>query len=149
MSLQDKIQQLYQHLAAYDRLAVAFSGGVDSSFLLLAAYEALGRGSLAVTLSGPHFSPDEQQEARIFCEKHGIPQLVINIEDALPEEFLRNPPNRCYYCKKAMFQALQHVTDDIPIADGTNARRCRNWASSARWRRSAFIRMISAGRWRR
>jgi 3'-phosphoadenosine 5'-phosphosulfate sulfotransferase (PAPS reductase)/FAD synthetase len=81
--VQEKLKHLKDLLAGYDGLAVAFSGGVDSTFLLMCAREVLGPRVLALTINGPHISPAEFMEAKRFCEAHDISQLVINMPDDL------------------------------------------------------------------
>ncbi|MEA4922883.1 MAG: ATP-dependent sacrificial sulfur transferase LarE [Eubacteriaceae bacterium] len=121
MDMQDKLKLLKDKIRSYDRLAIAFSGGVDSTFLLLAANSVLGSGALAVTASAPHFAPDELQEAKQLCEDHDIPQLVISLDETVTDTFAHNPVDRCYICKKAMFSFIKEALGDMPLADGTNA----------------------------
>ena len=119
--MQEKLQLLREKLSAYDELAVAFSGGVDSTFLLLQAAEVIGEGLLAVTLTGPMFPPDELADTKRLCEEHDIPQLIINMPDSLFAEIADNTPNRCYTCKKGVFSLILDAADGKPVADGTNA----------------------------
>ena len=119
--LQDKIQLLKMKLDGYDQLAVAFSGGVDSTFLLLCAFDALGPDVLAVTISGPQFLPDETAYTKKFCEEREIAHLQIPMPEDLFETFADNPPDRCYICKKAIFGYVRESLGDLPVADGTNA----------------------------
>ncbi|MGI6256693.1 MAG: ATP-dependent sacrificial sulfur transferase LarE [Anaerovoracaceae bacterium] len=119
--MQNKLRLLKQKIAAYDRLAVAFSGGVDSTFLLLCAREVLREGALAVTVTGPNFAPDEIEEAKKFCAHHEIPHLIINMKDELLDILAPNSKDRCYLCKKSIFGQIMKTLDHLPIADGTNA----------------------------
>ncbi len=118
--MQKKLKFLQEQLATYDRLAVAFSGGVDSAFLLLSAFQVLDIKALAVTVVGSYFSPDETDRAKEFCTKHGILHLMLHMDEELTDSFSHNPPNRCYLCKKSIFQLIQQSLGDIPIADGSN-----------------------------
>jgi len=119
--LQEKIQLLKMKLDGYDQLAVAFSGGVDSTFLLLCAFDVLGEDVLAVTMAGPQYLPDETAYTKKLCEERGIAQLLINMPEDLFETFADNPPDRCYICKKGIFGYIKESLGDVPVADGTNA----------------------------
>ena len=120
--MQEKLNLLRAKLDGYDHLAVAFSGGVDSTFLTLVASEVMGEDMLAVTIAGPHVPPDEQEYTKRFCEDREIAHLIINMPSDLFETFADNPPDRCYICKKGIFSYIKEsLGEDIPVADGTNA----------------------------
>ncbi len=121
MSIQRKLSLLNQKLRSFDSLAVAFSGGVDSTFLLLAAHRVLGEATLAVTMYGPNFNPDEVKEAKNLCQEEAIPHLLIALEQDAFETFSHNPEDRCYICKHAIFSQIKETLSSMPIADGTNA----------------------------
>lgn len=118
--VQEKWDLLKARLAGYDRLGVAFSGGVDSTLLLLGAHEVLGKKVLALTVSGPNFPPSELKDAQKFCDKHHISHLVINMPDEVFDSFAHNPPDRCYLCKRAEFSHMMECAGDMPLADGSN-----------------------------
>lgn len=123
----DSLHQKYAHLQRllFDcgSLAVAFSGGVDSGFLLAAAQEALGEKLLAVT-AAPVFVPQrELREAAEFCEQRGIRQTVIPAETLDLRPVLHNPPDRCYHCKKLLFSGILQVAAEngmACVAEGSN-----------------------------
>lgn len=121
--LQEKNEGLRKLLAGYGRLAVAFSGGVDSSFLLAAAAEVLGDQVLAVT-AAPVFVPQrELAEAEAFCRERGIRQAVIPAERLNIESFRHNPPDRCYHCKKEIFSRIRRAASEEGfriLAEGSN-----------------------------
>lgn len=121
LGVQEKLKHLKDLLAGYDGLAVAFSGGVDSTFLLMCAKEVLGPRVLALTINGPQISRTELLEAGRFCEDHDISQLVINMPEELFEAISGNPPDRCYICKRGMFEHMLECLDGMPLADGSNA----------------------------
>ncbi len=127
MSLQDKFSLLNKKLASYESLAIAFSGGVDSTFLLLAAHKALGDSTLAVTMAGPNFNPDEIQEAKQLCKEKGIPHLLITLDKDSFQSFAHNPKDRCYICKHAIFSQIKDTLEAMPIADGTNADDAKDY----------------------
>jgi uncharacterized protein len=122
--LDSKYECLKKILARYDSILVAFSGGVDSTFLLRAAVDEIGDYVLAATVTGEIHPPDEAEEAAALAESLGVEHLVIDMNDLEKPAFYSNPPDRCYHCKKNMYgtlldQALKRGI--IVVADGANA----------------------------
>ena len=118
-----KYEVLKEDLAALGSVAVAFSGGVDSTLLLHAAHEALGESALAVTVSSRAFPKRELEEAKAFCEAEGIRQLVLAFDELEVEGFAQNPPNRCYLCKRELFGKIGQVAQAeglAAVAEGSN-----------------------------
>ena len=104
--LHEKQSSLIAYLRGLGKTAIAFSGGVDSTFLLKTAYDALGDDVLAIigkTVSVPN---REYLEAVSFCRSLGVQHTVIGIDQMSIEGFADNPPERCYLCKKALFAAF-------------------------------------------
>ncbi len=122
--LHEKDRALRARLRGFGSLAVAFSGGVDSAFLLAAAHEELGDRVLAVT-AAPVFTPGrEQKEAREFCLSRGIRQTVIPASELDVDGVRHNPPDRCYHCKLEIFGKIIAAARDAGIdvvAEGSNA----------------------------
>ena len=118
-----KYDDLKTLLKTYGSVAVAFSSGVDSTFLLYAAKEALGDKAIAVTAHSCSFPERELKETKAFCENHNIRQFVFDSEELDIEGFSQNPKNRCYLCKRELFQKIINIAADngiTVIAEGSN-----------------------------
>ena len=122
--LNDKKASLISYLQELGRAAVAFSGGVDSTFLLKAAYETLGENTMAIigrTASSP---AHEIAEAEEFCRLLGVRYIIKDADQLSIPGFAENPPERCYICKKALFTIFLETAraEGFPyVMDGTNA----------------------------
>lgn len=122
-ALLDKYDRLKDYLASFGSVAVAFSSGVDSTFLLYAAKEALGDHVIAVTASSCSFPERELKEAKEYCQKMGIRHFVIKSEELEIEGFSHNPKNRCYLCKHELFEKIGALAKEQginEIAEGSN-----------------------------
>jgi len=86
---------------------VAFSGGVDSSYLLDVAHEVLGARALAVTADSPSLAREAFARAIAFCQERGIRHQVVATSEFDSSEYRANTGNRCYFCKSALLQAMQ------------------------------------------
>lgn len=116
----EKLTALIQNLG---QIAIAFSGGVDSTFLLKVAHDAIGEKALALTVNSGVFPKRELHEAEMYCKKEGIRQLVLSFDELEVEGFQDNPPNRCYLCKKALFQMMKKKAEAegiFVVAEGSN-----------------------------
>jgi uncharacterized protein len=116
-----KYRKLVNYLSQLGRVAVAFSGGVDSTFLLMAAFDALGDNVIALTVKSPYIPEWEVDEAIDFAGWLGVKHLVI--EAPLIKEIIHNPENRCYLCKRYIFEKLRDVISEkgfSNLLDGTN-----------------------------
>ncbi|MBL7077124.1 MAG: ATP-dependent sacrificial sulfur transferase LarE [Kiritimatiellae bacterium] len=105
-------------------LAVAFSGGVDSTFLAAVTAEVLGARALAVTALSPLYSQHEQKEASELAEQIGIKHETVDSSELDVPGFAENPPDRCYKCKSELFTVVAEIARKYGIekvADGTNA----------------------------
>jgi uncharacterized protein len=124
MDLDSKYKALIDNLSSLkdEGAAVAFSGGVDSSFLCYAAHEALGDRAIAITVSSPMFAASEMEDANRVAKQVGIRHLIVREEEIDPE-VASNPKNRCYFCKKIEFGTMLKAAlkEGIHVVlDGTN-----------------------------
>lgn len=118
-----KYADLVQYLQSFDTAAVAFSGGVDSTLLLHAAHEAIGDRALAITVQSPLFPQRETDEAHAFCTSRRIPHLLLRIDALDDVEFVRNPQNRCYLCKRRLMTNMLEAARREgfgPLVEGSN-----------------------------
>ena len=107
----EKYSVLLDHLQSFESVAVAFSGGVDSSLLLHAAREALGERAIAITAQSRLFPQRELDEASAFCRDRSILQLVVNTNELEDDAFRQNPSNRCYLCKTDLLRAVVQMAN--------------------------------------
>jgi len=121
--LNDKYEQLRAYLKQLGSVVIAFSGGVDSTFLLKTAHDVLGEKAIAVTARSCSFPERELNEAIAFCKKRMIQHYICDSEELNIEGFSQNPPNRCYLCKTELFSKIWDIArrERIPnVAEGSN-----------------------------
>jgi len=123
MTLDEKYDALKEYFRGLGSVAVAFSSGVDSTFLLYAAHEALGDKVIAVTAAACWVPARELSEAKEFCSRLGVKHFIVSVDESEIDGFVDNPPERCYLCKKEIFSRLLKLAEEQEIdyvAEGSN-----------------------------
>lgn len=123
MLLDEKLELLKDIIRKKGSAAVAFSGGVDSTFLIRVAKEVLGDKLIAVTATSSTYPERELNEAIKYAKDFGVKHIIISSEELDIEGFASNPKNRCYYCKKELFTKVKEVALENGVEyvfDGSN-----------------------------
>jgi len=123
VSINEKVDKLRDYLKTLESVAVAFSGGVDSTFLLKIAHDILGDRAIAVTARSLSFPKRELEEASVFTKENGIEHIIIDSEELDIDGFSDNPVNRCYLCKSELFTKIQSIASEKNlnhVVEGSN-----------------------------
>ncbi len=121
--MHEKQENLKEYFKSIGSVAVAFSAGVDSTYMLKIAHDVLGDNVIAVTASSCSFPERELNEARRFCEEEGIRHIICKSEELDIDGFKHNPKNRCYLCKTELFTKIKTIAAENGIswiAEGSN-----------------------------
>ncbi len=121
--MEEKFNRLKGIIKEMGSLLVAYSGGVDSSFLLKAASDMLGNRVVAVTAASPTYPLREIESAKEIAELLGVKHILITSNELDIPGFSSNPTNRCYFCKNELFQKLKEKASELGlnhVADGSN-----------------------------
>ncbi|UCF03439.1 MAG: ATP-dependent sacrificial sulfur transferase LarE [Deltaproteobacteria bacterium] len=126
--MQASLQKKYDHLRTIVSQAgsaiIAFSGGVDSTFLLKVCVDMVGEKAMAITARSETFPKRELQEAKALAERIGALHVIIDTEELAAPGFSDNPPHRCFLCKSELFSKLKQIAKDrriLSVFDGSNA----------------------------
>ena len=122
--LAEKGRRLHDILAGYQSVLIAFSGGVDSAYLAIAASAALGDRALAITADSPSYPDTHRQLALSIASDFGFAHEMIHTAELDRPEYRANPANRCYYCKDELYGSLRALATERGLAvvvDGNNA----------------------------
>ncbi|HXG53000.1 MAG TPA: ATP-dependent sacrificial sulfur transferase LarE [candidate division Zixibacteria bacterium] len=118
-----KYERLSAILEATGGALVAFSGGVDSTFLLKAAYRALGERAVALTAASPAVPPGELEAASAFAAALGCRHVVVESHELGNPDYAKNPSNRCFFCKDELYRLCRAEAERLGLGvviDGTN-----------------------------
>lgn len=146
----DKLYILQNILKDMESVVVAFSGGVDSTFLLKVAKDTLKDNVLAVTASSSTFPEREMKEAIAFAKDINVRHMVIRSEELEIDGFSSNPKDRCYYCKKELFSKMQSIARENGfkfVVDGANSDDTGDYRPGMRASRELGVRspLLEAG----
>ncbi len=108
-------EKLVETLRGYGRVAVAFSGGIDSTVVAQAAYEALGDAAIAVTAVSESLAAGELEEAQELARRIGIRHRVIRTDEFADPNYRRNDSNRCYFCKSELYGRLSGMLGELEV----------------------------------
>lgn len=150
MTLNEKFDRLKDTLKEMDRVIIAFSGGVDSTFLLKAA-SVSGLGDiLAVTGASESMPEQEFAFSKEIIRSMNVKHRIITTNELKDSNYSSNPPDRCYYCKKELFSALRSLAREegyLFVLDGTNADDAYDWRPGRRAAEEEGVRspLLEAG----
>src|SRR6478672_8880989 len=108
-ALREKERNLFERLAAMERVIVAFSGGTDSAYLAWAAHRALKENAIAITADSASLPESHKRDLEAFVARFAIPHEYIETREFENPDYLRNDANRCFHCKDELFTRLDEV----------------------------------------
>ncbi|QNU67918.1 ATP-dependent sacrificial sulfur transferase LarE [Ruminiclostridium herbifermentans] len=123
MTIYEKLEKLKSNIKSFQRVAIAFSGGVDSCFLLKVAADVLGNDVVAITAHSSTYPERELNEAIEFAKSYSIKHRIIVSEELEVEGFSDNPVNRCYLCKNELYEKIKEIAKEEGvhyILEGSN-----------------------------
>jgi uncharacterized protein len=135
MAFKKKFTKLQKNLRQMEQVLIAYSGGVDSTLLLKAASLSRLKNILAVTADSESLPPEELSFAKDMTSSLNVRHRIIITEELKDNNYVNNPPDRCYYCKRELFNKLKEIAGKEKLSfilDGTNADDARDWRPGMR-----------------
>src|SRR5205823_4859988 len=114
--VQAKRASLLEILRGLDSVAVAFSGGVDSTVVAQAAYFALNKKAIAVTADSPSVPRAEIEEAQQLAHRIGIRHRLVSTAEFSDPDYVRNDGTRCYFCKSELYQRIEELLPELGVS---------------------------------
>ena len=145
-----KKEELIRNLREFPSLLVAYSGGVDSTFLLALAHQALGGRVLAATADSITYTAREQEESSDFTRKRGIEHIIFKSDETSIQKFVSNTPDRCYHCKRSLSQSLLKIAGERGIgviAHGANLDDLKDYRPGIRAAEEMGLIALSPPSW--
>lgn len=112
-TLTQKQQVLRERLQQLGRVMIAYSGGADSAYLAWEAFHVLGRDMLAVLADSPSLARSQMQDALAFASEHSIPLHIVQTAELDFTDYVRNAPNRCFFCKDELFTVMESQAREL------------------------------------
>ena len=132
--METKQKKLEEYLTSLGRVVIAFSGGVDSTLLAMAAYRALGENAIAATAVSPSLTAKEKEDCAAIDKHIGIKHVFLESGEMADADFLRNDARRCYYCKRVRMGQLcawAKANGFEHVAEGTNLDDVKDYRPGA------------------
>jgi uncharacterized protein len=149
MRIGKKLEKLKRHLAKYPGVIVAFSGGVDSSLLLKVAHDLLGDRVIAVTAVSSLYPREELTAAKRIAKSMNCQHHIIRSNELARTSFVKNPQNRCYYCKMELFKKMKKIASryGYSVIEASNKSDLRDFRPGLRAVKTLGVKspLIEAG----
>ncbi|MBT3312049.1 MAG: ATP-dependent sacrificial sulfur transferase LarE [Desulfobacterales bacterium] len=140
---ESKYKKLKEVISGLKQVAVAYSGGVDSTFLLKVASDVLGENVLAITARSATLPGNELQDAESIAKTFNVKHLIIDSDELENPDFTKNPPDKCYICKKIRFSGLIKIAKEngfTHVIDGGNADDHKDYRPGSKAARELGVR---------
>jgi len=150
METESKLALLRRELSALESVVVAFSGGLDSAFVLAVARETLGERALGLTAFSPSVPQRERQDAARIAHALGARHMVVNSQELHDPRYAANPENRCFYCKSELYKLTEQTRRQLGFAhvvNGTNLDDLGDYRPGLEAAKAAAVRspLVDAG----